>query len=140
MGDGSQCIFCRIIAGEIPAAKVLEDESALAFMDIGPLAEGHVLLIPRRHYETVDQMPPQEAAAMLRHVPALVAAVRAATACQGVNVLQNNGRVAHQVVQHVHVHVIPRNPGDAFGFNWPSGSYPQGRMEQLAEAIRSRLS
>ncbi len=139
MKKDPECIFCRIAAGEIPAAKVLEDEFALAFMDVGPLAEGHVLLIPREHYVTVDEMPADLAGAVLGHVPALARAVRRATGCEGLNVLQNNGRVAHQVVPHVHFHLIPRNPGDEFHFNWPAGNYPDGRMEQLAEAIRENL-
>ena len=136
----SDCLFCKIVAGEIPAAKVLEDDVCVAFMDIGPLAEGHVLLIPKAHAETMDQLSAEQAGAMLRHLPALVRAVRDATGCQGVNVLQNNGRVAHQVVMHVHFHVIPRNAGDAFGFNWPAGEYPPGRAEELAEAMRKRLA
>ena len=133
------CIFCKIASGKIPSARVIDDGDAFAFMDIGPLAEGHVLLIPRRHYVTLDQVPPEEAGRMLAHLPALVRAVREATGCQGVNVLQNNGAVAHQVVQHVHFHIIPRNPGDAFQFNWPAGAYPPGRAEALAEAIRRGL-
>jgi histidine triad (HIT) family protein len=108
-------------------------------MDIGPLAEGHVLLIPTAHAETLDRLPAEQAAAMLRNLPALVGAVKAATGCEGVNVLQNNGRVAHQVVMHVHFHIIPRDAGDAFGFTWPAGSYPEGRMQRLAEAVRENL-
>lgn len=135
----SDCIFCRIAAGEIPSARLLKDETAFAFMDIGPLAEGHVLLIPTRHYVTLDQMPADEAAALLKHLPALVRAVQDATKCEGVNVLQNNGAAAHQEVQHVHFHIIPRRGGDAFHFNWPAGKYPPGRMEQLAESIRQSL-
>ena len=135
----NDCLFCKIVAGEIPAVKVLEDDVCLAFMDIGPLADGHVLLIPKTHAVTLDEIPPQEAGAMLRHLPALVRAVQTVTACQGVNVLQNNGRAAHQQVMHVHFHVIPRNEGDAFGFNWPGGSYRPGRMEELAEAVRREL-
>ena len=135
----TDCLFCKIVQGEIPATKVLEDSAAVAFMDIGPLAEGHVLLIPAGHYATLDEMPGDQAAAMLRHLPALVKAVQAATGCEGVNVLQNNGRVAHQVVMHVHFHIIPRNAGDAFHFNWPAGSYPEGRLSELAEAIRAQL-
>jgi len=133
------CIFCKIASGQIPATKVLEDEYAVAFLDIGPLAEGHTLLIPRDHFETVDQMSSEKVGGMLRHLPALVKAVRASTGCEGVNVLQNNGRIAHQVVMHVHFHVIPRNRGDEFHFNWPAGRYPEGRMEQLAQAIRENL-
>lgn len=135
----SNCIFCRIAAGEIPCTKVTEDDSALAFMDIGPLAEGHVLLIPKGHYVTVDQMPAEIAAKVLQHLPSLVRAVRAATACAGVNVLQNNGRAAHQLVEHVHFHIIPRNPGDEFHFNWPAGKYSPGKMEELAAEIRKDI-
>ena len=113
------CIFCKILEGDIPAVKVLETPDCLAFMDIGPLAEGHVLLIPASHVETIDRMSATDAAAMLGQLPRLVRAVQAAAGCEGVNVLQNNGAVAHQEVMHVHFHIIPRNPGDAFRFNWP---------------------
>ena len=133
------CIFCKIAAGEVPSAKVLEEEVCLAFMDVGPLAEGHVLLIPRDHYVTANEMPADLAGAMLRHIPALIGAVQAATGCEGVNLLQNNGEIAHQVVRHVHFHIIPRNAGDAFAFNWPAGEYAQGRIEELAGAIRKKL-
>jgi len=139
MPKDPDCIFCKLIAGAIPSAKILDVEAAFAFLDIGPLAEGHVLLIPKGHYVTIDQMPAGEAAAMLRHLPALVKAVQAATGCEGVNVLQNNGRVAHQVVQHVHFHIIPRKTGDAFQFNWPAGSYAPGKIESLAKAIQAKL-
>jgi len=139
MKSDPDCIFCKIAAGSVAAEKVFEDDVALAFMDIAPLAEGHVLLIPKGHFETVEKMPPALAGAMLRHLPALVGAIKAANGCEGLNVLQNNGRVAHQVVPHVHFHLIPRNPGDEFHFNWPAGSYGKGRIEQLADAIRKNL-
>jgi histidine triad (HIT) family protein len=133
------CIFCKIATGQIGATKVLEDEACLAFMDIGPLAEGHVLLIPKAHAETIDQLTADQAATLWRHVPALVAAVKQATRCEGVNVLQNNGRIAHQAVMHVHVHIIPRRGGDEFYFNWPAGKYPPGRAEELADKIKAHL-
>ena len=139
MKKDPDCIFCKIVAGEIPCCKICEDETSLGFMDIGPLAEGHVLLIPKSHAVTIDQMARAEVGAMFANVPALVRAVQAATGCQGVNVLQNNGRVANQLVQHVHVHIIPRDAGDEFHFNWPAGSYPEGQMDQLADEIRKRL-
>jgi len=135
----SDCLFCRIVSGDIPAVKVLEDDVCIAFMDIGPLGEGHVLLIPKTHAETLDELPAGEAGDMLKHLPGLVGAVKTATQCQGVNILQNNGVVANQEVMHVHFHVIPRNEGDAFKFNWPSGAYEPGRIEELAEAIKSEL-
>ncbi len=133
------CIFCKILNGDIPAEKIIEDDACLALMDIGPLAEGHVLLIPGQHYVTADEMPADEAGAMLRHIPKLVRAVKRATGSEGANVLQNNGKVAHQEVMHVHFHVIPRRQGDAFHFNWPAGSYPEGRMSELAAKIRDAL-
>jgi len=139
MAQDPNCIFCKIAGGEIPCTEILSDDMSLAFMDIGPLADGHVLLIPREHYETLDQMPAAAAGAILKHLPALVKAVMAATGCEGINVLQNNGPVAHQVVPHVHFHLIPRKAGDEFHFNWPAGTYPKGRIEQLAQAIRENF-
>jgi histidine triad (HIT) family protein len=139
MKTDPDCIFCKIVAGQIPCTELLCDQAVLCFLDIGPLAEGHALLIPKAHYETLDQMPADVAAAVLKHLPALAAAVRKATGCDGLNVLQNNGRVAHQFVPHVHFHLIPRKSGDEFHFNWPAGVYAEGRIEQLADAIRSSL-
>ena len=139
MTKDPNCIFCKIVAGEIPCAKVHEDDTALAFMDTGPLAEGHVLLIPKEHYQTVDQMPGNVAAECLATLPKLVRAVQVATQCEGVNVLQNNGRVAHQVVPHVHFHIIPRNAGDQFHFNWPAGTYGEGQLDALLGKINDAL-
>ena len=139
MTNNDECIFCRIARGEIPAEIIFQDDTAVAFMDVGPLAEGHVLLISKVHAATVDELSADQAGALLRHIPALVAAVKSATGCEGVNVLQNNGPAAHQEVMHVHFHIIPRNSGDAFSFNWPAGKYQAGRMEQLAGEIRERL-
>ncbi|MBN1942980.1 MAG: HIT domain-containing protein [Phycisphaerae bacterium] len=140
MSRDTDCIFCKIIAGEIPCAKLLEEEHALAFLDIGPVARGHALLIPKGHYQTLDEMPPEAAAAMFRRLPELVRAVQAVTECEGINVLQNNGRIAGQVVPHVHVHVIPREKAGRFSFNWPAGQYEEGQIDALAKAIRRRLS
>ncbi len=139
MNKDSDCIFCKIVAGEIPCCKIYQDDTSLAFMDIGPLAEGHVLLIPKSHAVTIDEMPSEQAGAMLSNLPSLVKAVQRATGCAGVNVLQNNGPVANQLVGHVHFHIIPRDAGDEFHFNWPTGSYDQGRMDQLADEIRKNL-
>ncbi|MFA6134388.1 MAG: HIT family protein [Phycisphaerae bacterium] len=134
------CIFCKIASGQIPASKVFEDDACVAFMDINPLADGHLLLIPKTHAETLDKLTEAQAGAMLRHLPALVAAVRSATGCEGVNVLQNNGSVAHQLVMHVHFHIIPRDKGDEFHFNWPAKVYAPGRAEELAREIRRPLA
>ena len=115
------CIFCKIIAGEIPCWKIYEDDHVLAYLDIGPLSEGHCLIIPKKHYVTIDQMPADEAATCMAVVPKLSKAVIAATGAAGWNVLQNNHQVAGQAVDHVHIHIIPRNDGDGLGFRWPAG-------------------
>ena len=133
------CIFCKIAAGEIPASKIIDDQWAIAFMDISPLARGHVLLIPKVHAATVDELSREQAAGLLGHLPSLVKAVKAVTGCQGVNVLQNNGAVAHQEVMHVHFHIIPRNPGDQFHFNWPAGKIAHADAQALAEQIKGKL-
>ena len=137
--SANDCLFCKIIAGQIPAIKIIDDAACIAFLDIGPLAAGHVLLIPRTHARTLDELSASDAGAMLANLPALVRAVRSATHCEGVNVLQNNGLVAHQVVPHVHFHIIPRNAGDAFDFNWPAGKYAPGKTEEMAVAIRKAM-
>ncbi|NLX05929.1 MAG: HIT family protein [Phycisphaerae bacterium] len=133
------CIFCRIVAGEVPSLKVYEDDSALAFLDIGPLAEGHVLVIPKRHYERLEEMPAEEVGAVTRHLPVLAKAVLKATGAGAYNVLQNNGEVAGQAVGHVHFHIIPRTSGDGLGYRWNATSYAAGRDRQLQEAIVSAL-
>lgn len=139
MTNDPDCIFCKIAAGDIPCEKILEDDAALAFLDIGPLAEGHVLLIPKAHAATLDEMSADAAGALLRHLPALVAAVKEGTGAPAANVLQNNGPEAHQEVMHVHFHVIPRREGDAFRFNWPAGKYEPGQAERIADRIRASL-
>jgi histidine triad (HIT) family protein len=135
------CIFCKIVDGRIPATKVLEDDHSIAFLDIGPLAKGHTLLIPKAHAETMDQLSALQAGQMLANLPALVKAVRQATDCEGINILQNNGKVAHQEVMHVHVHVIPRRAGDSFKFNWPAmrDAYSGDEAAELAEKIKAGL-
>ncbi len=139
MQSDPECVFCKIVAGEIPCLALVNDDAALAFLDISPLAEGHVLLIPKAHYRTLEEMPAELAARVLGRLPALAKAVRSATGAEGYNVLQNNGRVAHQFVPHVHFHVIPRSSGDEFHFNWPARQYTKGRMEELAAAIKASL-
>ncbi|MGB0717214.1 MAG: HIT family protein [Phycisphaerae bacterium] len=133
------CIFCRIIAGEIPSAKVYEDDQAFAFLDIGPLSEGHLLVIPKTHVAHLVDMTSEQAAAVGRVVPTLGKALLSVTGADGLNMLVNNGKSAGQEVMHVHWHLIPRVAGDGLGYRWSAGSYPEGRLDELAEAYRSAL-
>ncbi len=140
------CIFCKIVAGEILCHKLYEDDFVLAFLDIGPLSKGHTLVIPKGHYETIDQVPPEVAAAMGRIVPALSKAIMQATGAKSWNLLQNNGSAAGQVVPHVHLHIIPRFAGDSretpttgngLPFGWPASEIDHAEAGELAETIRN---
>jgi histidine triad (HIT) family protein len=135
----SDCIFCRIVRGDIPSSKVYEDETCVAFLDIGPLAWGHTLVIPKVHYEHLGEMPADEVAKLASALPKLVTAVLAATGAKGLNVLQNNGLVAGQVVAHLHVHLIPRVEGDGLGYRWPAKKYPEGEMEKMHRKVLAAL-
>ncbi len=140
MAGTSDCIFCKIVSGTFAANVVLDVDDAVAFLDIAPLADGHTLLIPKQHYETISEMPTGEAARFLGVLPKLAAAVQEATGAAGFNVLQANGSVAGQVVNHVHFHIIPRDSDDGLGFRWNSKSYNQGAAEVLRDRIKGALS
>ncbi|MCX5673114.1 MAG: HIT family protein [Planctomycetota bacterium] len=134
-----ECIFCRIVAGSIPCTKLYEDAHVLSFLDIGPISPGHTLLVPKRHYGAIMEMPAGEVAALFKPVAALAAAVKTAVGAEGINVLQNNGPTAGQVVPHLHIHLIPRWPDDGLGFRWPAREADAAVLARQAEAIRVLL-
>lgn len=135
----AECVFCKIVAGEIPCYKVHEDEQVLAFLDVGPLSEGHVLVIPKAHYTTLDEMPGELAAACVRIMPRLSRGICEATGTWAWNVLQNNGRKAHQVVDHVHFHIIPKRGGTGLGITWPSGKLDADKAKDLQQRITAAM-
>jgi histidine triad (HIT) family protein len=139
MPHDPNCIFCKIVAGQIPAAKVLETDSAIAFLDIAPVAPGHTLLAPKEHFATLAETPPALAAALGSELPRLVRAVLAGTGAAALNVVQNNGRDAGQLVPHVHFHLVPRTPGDAFNVHWPHGKYEGTAQEDMRSRIAAAL-
>ena len=133
------CLFCRIIRGEIPCSRLLETARFLAFLDIGPVNPGHSLLVPKAHHATVLDMPAELGAELLEATRQLGQAVMQSTGAAGFNVVQNNFPAAGQVVEHVHWHVIPRFDGDG-RLHWHAGSCPdQESMRELAERIRAAL-
>ena len=134
------CVFCKIVAVEIPAAVVYENSSVLAFLDVGPLAEGHLLVIPRAHYCEFADMPPRECAQLATALPSMARAVREVTGAEGYNILLNEGRAAGQVVPHVHFHIIPRFTNDELGYRWKSSQYASGRAEELTTALQGALT
>src|SRR5262245_26557110 len=102
------CVFCKIASGSIPSLKLLETDEALAFLDIGPLAHGHALIIPKKHYRDIRDAPPEVVASMASLLPRLSRAILAVTGATGLNILQNTGESSGQAVFHLHFHLIPR--------------------------------
>ncbi len=123
-----QCIFCRIVQQELPAALVYEDALTLAFMDIGQVTPGHVLVATRRHAATLLELTPAEAAAVMQTAQRMAQAVQTAFAPAGITLLQANGAAGGQTVAHFHLHVVPRHAGDGIALSWP-------RKEPGAEAL-----
>lgn len=136
----SACIFCEIVAGRIPSARVYEDETKLAFMDIGPVRPGHVLLVPKAHYERVTDLPDDVAADLGGMLPRLARAVVAAARADGFNIFQTNGECSGQVVPHVHFHIIPRHANDGYSFRWQAGAYEEGELEAWQRKITAALA
>ena len=137
----SETIFTRIIRGEIPSHRIYEDEKVFAFLDIAPLAPGHVLVVPKEPAATLDTLSDESAAAVGRLLPRIARAVMAATGTRDYNVLQNNGAAAHQAVPHVHFHVIPKPPdARGLGIGWPSGTLDADEGKRMASAVAAELA
>lgn len=139
-----ETVFDKILAGEIPCYRVYEDEHVLAFLDIGPLADGHTLVIPKERRARLHELSDEAAAAIGRVLPRIARAVLAATGATAYNVLQNNGAEAHQAVDHVHFHVIPRIGGEkagggGLGIGWRAGTLSPERADELVRAMRRAL-
>ena len=130
----NNCIFCKIVRGDIPSCRIYEDDLAVAFLDIGPFEEGHTLVIPRRHAVILPDLSEQEAAALGVVIHRVGKLLLERLPCDGFNVLQNNGACATQEVPHVHFHVIPR--WNARPIKWHSGKYDS--TESMA-ALAARL-
>ena len=135
----ADCIFCKIVAGEIPAATVYEDEASIAFMDIGQVNPGHVLVAVKSHAETLYALEETQAAAVACSVVRVAHAIRSAFAPEGLSVYQANGKAAGQTVFHYHVHLVPRYANDAMSFTWPVQNPPRETLEAHAERIRAAL-
>ena len=137
--SNDSCIFCKMVAGEIPVAKVYEDQVVLSFLDIGPVSDGHALVIPKQHFEKLHDCPPELLGQVASRLGKIAKAVVAAVNSQGYNLLCNNGRAAGQLVEHLHFHIIPRNSGDGVFNRWPAYEYEQGRINEIAARIRENL-
>lgn len=135
------CIFCSIIAGEIPSAQVYRDSDFVVIMDKYPINKGHTLVIPVKHYDTLLHMPPAEVGRLYAAVPAVAKAVVSAVGADGFNVGQNNGIAANQIVPHVHVHVVPRFADDSPDGKWPARRVADMKdLAELAEKIGKKVN
>ena len=136
----AETIFSKILRGEIPCHRVYEDAQVLAFLDINPLCDGHLLVIPKEEVATVDQLSDDSAAAIGRVLPRLSRAVLKATGATEFNILQNNGPGAHQAVFHVHFHIIPKfSDGRGLGLGWKPGKLEADQAKDLLARIAAAL-
>lgn len=135
----NDCIFCKIIAGEIPAEKIYEDAETLAFLDIKPNNHGHTLVIPKRHYKNLLDIPEAAWLAVMKTVHTVAPAVKRAVKADGINLSMNNEPAANQLVMHAHVHVIPRFEGDPHR-PWAGTPYQEGEAGRVAEKIKGTLA
>jgi len=140
MSRDPNCLFCKIVAGEIPSTRVLETDQAIAFLDINPINPGHILLVPRTHHAHLGELPDEVAAHAGSLLPRLARAMVAATGAEGFNVIMNNGRVAGQTVGHGHWHIIPRFTDDGVHWPWPEGKYADNELRETKARIEAELS
>ncbi len=135
----NDCVFCKMVAGQISVTKIYEDEVVLAFLDIGPISDGHTLVIPKRHFEKLHDCPAELLGQVGSRLGKIAKAVSVGMNSDGYNVLCNNGRAAGQLVSHLHFHIIPRNSGDGVFNRWPAYKYEEGKTETITAKIRKNF-
>ena len=135
----TDCVFCKIVAGQIPSTRVFEDEHTLAFMDIGHVNPGHTLVAVKKHAANVFELDEAQAEAVARAIVKISRAMKKAFEPEGLSVYQANGKAAGQTVFHYHVHLLPRHAGDGMELVWPVKNPPREKLEEYAAKIRDSL-
>ncbi len=135
-----QCIFCRLVSHEIPASIVWEDAQTLAFMDLGQVNPGHVLVASKRHAATVLDLSADEAAAVMRTAHRVAQAIAATFDPPGLTLLQANGQEGEQTVFHFHMHVVPRHAGDGIALTWPRKEPPREVLQAHADRLKQVMN
>ena len=133
------CIFCKIVAGQIPSFKLFEDEATIAFMDINPVNPGHALAVAKGHWPTVDVIPPEVLASVARTAQRIAKAVMKELKPYGVNLVQANGAGAGQSVPHLHIHIMPRRPTDNVSLNWEPAPGDMAGIKAVYEKLKAAL-
>ncbi|MBJ8349254.1 HIT family protein [Streptococcus zalophi] len=135
------CIFCKIVSGDIPSSKVYEDDDVLAFLDISQATNGHTLVIPKKHVRNVLEMDEATAETVFSRVPKLARAIKKATGAQGLNIINNNEEAAGQTVFHAHIHLLPRyQEGDEFNFQFVQHEPDFAKLAELATTIQKEVN
>ncbi|TXT65136.1 MAG: hypothetical protein BAJALOKI3v1_130040 [Promethearchaeota archaeon] len=130
------CIFCKIVNGQIPSKKVFENDTNIAFLDIRPISTGHTVVIPKKHYSTIEKLPDEEVGNLFKAVKRVALLLHEKLEIDGYNIVQNNYKAAGQVVEHSHVHIIPRNKGDRkIELNVPKEGASEEQLDQVLEKI-----
>jgi len=129
------CIFCNIIKGHVPSHKVYEDDNSFAFLDIAPVSKGHVLVIPKKHYVNLEDIPEEELALLIKAVKNTGKILKEKINVKGYNVQENNDPVAGQIVPHIHFHIIPRSDDDGLKL-WPQEGYDEGEAEEIIKQLK----
>ena len=134
------CIFCKIIAGEIPAVRILDDEKVIAFMDINPASRGHMLVVPKNHAENIFEISEADLSSVMGAVKRCAGAVKEALGAEGITVLQLNGKASDQLVPHLHVHIMPRWENDGMTVSqWEMGKGDIEELENMARKIKQYI-
>ena len=135
------CIFCKIVAGEIPAVKVLDEELVVAFMDINPSSKGHMLVVPKNHAENIFEIPESDLTALIKAVKRCAKAVKEALNAEGITILQLNGKASDQIVSHLHIHIIPRWKNDGLPIsNWEMKPGDMEEIKETAQKIKKNIT
>ncbi len=137
--DSKDCIFCKIVNKIIPASVVYEDDNCLSFLDIMPANKGHCLVIPRKHYETLLDLPDEEITCLLKTAKKIAKALSLSVGNGAYNIVMNNGKEAGQIVNHAHIHIIPRFKEDGIDLNWPQRKYKNKEMLEYMNNIKKFL-
>ena len=132
------CIFCKIINGEIPSNKIYESENFVAFLDIMPINPGHTLIVSKKHYENMDELPEELGGELLRVIKTVARAIVKAVNADGYNIGMNNGRAAGQLVMHAHIHIIPRFSDDGLK-SWPQERMDDSKLREIGEKIKKEI-
>ncbi|MBS6193976.1 MAG: HIT family protein [Clostridiales bacterium] len=133
------CIFCKIAAGEIPAATLYEDGDFRVILDLGPASRGHALILPKAHYGNIYEIPEELAGKAMILAKKMASAMTKALGCDGFNLVQNNGEAAGQTVFHFHMHLIPRYQEDGVGLTWNPGSLSEEDKKDILEKVAAEL-